>query len=149
MAEKVQRPARASTAKPDPAADELEIIAPERRAVVADRVVEMREPTWLESLELDPELEPLITELVGELGEDFAGIDAGAITRLMYRHRDVVLKMMALCAGVDREWLERLNDRDGQKLQLLFWGVNGHFFGRRVAIVRAYRGRAGQTSSRH
>ncbi len=159
MAEKIDKPAaRTSTDKAAAtAARELETLVPEQTARIAGVDVVMREPTWIESLELDPLLEPLIAELNDEAGADAERItEPGALQRLTFRHRDVMLDMMALCAGVERDWIERLTDREGQRFFMLFWMVNSHFFGRRLAIARARRQAreggttiAGRTSSPH
>jgi len=150
LAERADGPAVPPPA--DAGADELAILAPERRAAIANLVVTMREPTWLESLELEPGLEPIIEELDRELAQasDVAGELIRIVYRITARHRDVMITMMCLCAGVEPAWINALSDRDGRKFFTLFWEVNGHFFGDRVRLARAARAmRAGQTSSRH
>lgn len=150
MAEKAAGPARPPA--DDDGANELKIMAPEQRAVVFDRVVEMREPTFLEAIELEPQLVPVIEEISSAI--DAQGtVEYGAFARMVHRHRDVLVTMMALCGGVEPEWVSKLSDADGQRFSALFWAVNRHFFGRRIRTLRALRGAAsgsaGPTSRPH
>lgn len=129
---------------------DLEIIAPERRAVVAGLEITMREPSWIEAIELDQAIAPVIAELDNLVGAD---PDWGEMQRILYRHQEVLTTMMALCTDAEVDWIMGLSDTEGQKLVTLFWQVNGPFFARRVRLRRALAlnvaARAGRTSSTH
>jgi hypothetical protein len=150
VAERIEKPTRKRSSAED-AALELEIIAPERQAKIAGREITMGEPTWLEAIELDPSLQPVIAELEGTIGE--GAPDFGELQRILYRHRDPIVTMIGICAGVEPEWIVSLSDTEGQKLSALFWAVNGPFFGRRIRTHRVLRAvaaaPAGRTSSTH
>ena len=135
------------------AARELDSIAArDRTATIAGRPITMREPTWLEALELDPGLQPVIADIEATIATATT-TDWGELQRILYRHREVIMTMMGICAGVEPEWLVGLSDTDGQRLSTLFWEVNGPFFGRRVRMRRAAAVaaavRAGPTSLKH
>ncbi len=138
MAEKIERPDKAAVQ----AAQDLGVLFPDQRAQIAGRDIVMREPSWVEELKLDLDLDPVIEEL-SQLGQDGVERDPMALQRIVWRHKDVMLEMMALCAGVERGWIEGLNSSDGRRLCTLFWAVNAHFFGERLALRRASRGRTG------
>jgi hypothetical protein len=72
---------------------------------------------------------------------------------IMSEHRETLLRMIAFCAGVDRQWMEDLSDSDGRTLMMVFWRVNRSFFFRRLSLARALAPKpassVGGTSVRH
>src|SRR5699024_8763762 len=52
---------------------------------------------------------------------------------LLAKHDELVRELMLdSIEGIDADWLESLNDADGEQLLLAWWGVSGRFFVRRV-----------------
>src|SRR6185437_3659103 len=113
--------------------DDLAILFPERTVTVAGRTVVMREYTFIESILLADAL-PYDDALRPIFGE----------------HADDVVTLIAKAADQPREWVASLGDEEGNQLRLLWWSVNGDFFGRRVResiVLHQLRVSAGQTSS--
>lgn len=120
--------------------NQVDVLDPDLTQVIAGRDITMREPSWLESLEWEPKIMPLVNSLQQQLkDEDAAGADpARAIMQLLAsEHRSALIAFMAFCARVDVEWIHKLNDADGQHFMLLFWRVNFHFFARRLSLARS------------
>jgi hypothetical protein len=140
------------------AAEEVEILVPEMTIDIAGRKVTMREPSWVESLRIEPLLAPCVqyvrdrlegTDIKPEASDQFLHI----LLDMMIEHYEAMLEVMIRCADVDREWVSTLKDSEGRKFMLLFWRVNWHFFVRRLSLARVL-GRssaqlAGARSSAH
>jgi hypothetical protein len=120
------------------AAEEITILAPDRHAVIGGRSIKMREPSWMESLEFDGPLQPIIEELralqvpetVRRLHD---ALPIGIFAQLLARYRDVLYALMAFCAevdggAVDVQWIDALPHAEGQQLMALFWAVNEPLF---------------------
>lgn len=134
-------------------AEQLGILYPEGTMAIAGRVVIMREYGYLEGLRLLPQVQPLTDALYALLDrEALAPPSADAISEVVATHVDLVAALVAQAmtpwqddaaamAGAiadNRQWLETLNATDGDACVLLWWGVNGRFFIRRV-LQRAAR----------
>jgi len=129
--------------------DDLAILFPERTVTVAGRTVVMREYTFIESMQLHALITPLIEGMVGILLADALPYD-DALRPIFGEHADDVVTLIAKAADQPREWVASLGDEEGNQLRLLWWSVNGDFFGRRVResiVLHQLRVSAGQTSS--
>lgn len=134
-----------------PGHDDLEVLHPERRLIIAGRQITVREYGFVEGLRLQPLAEPLIEDLRAHL-EEGRSWNVEAVHSLLGRHADAVLRLMAVAADVESEWIDSLDQDAGAALMFLWWTVNGPFY-MRCAIVRARAAqalaaqRAGATST--
>lgn len=140
--------AKQPTAKPD-GADDLAILHPERRATIASVAVTMREYGHVEGMRLHALITPIVdgikaVALSGELA------DTDALRPVFGDNADAVVQLTAVACDQSVEWVAGLSDEDGNNLQLLWWAVNSHFFGRRVReslIVHQLKASAGLMST--
>lgn len=132
------------------AAEQVDILAPEITLTIAGREVRMREPTWVESLDLEPVLEPCVTfmreqldgtEITPDASDEFLKL----LLHMMRAHKTEMVAVMAFCGDVEPAWVEALNDADGRTFMLLYWRVNWHFFVRRLNLSRALAASCGRT----
>lgn len=131
--------------KKEAGSDDLEVLHPERTAVIAGRKITVREYGFVEGLRLLPLAEPIIAAL-----QDLAstgGTVFDAVLAVAAEHADVVVHLMAAAADVEVEWLESLGQSDGHLLLMMWWGANGPFYLRRAALQLVARGRAGAMST--
>ncbi|TBW02722.1 hypothetical protein E0E52_17030 [Azotobacter chroococcum] len=128
-----------------PGDNDLEVLHPERTAVIAGRQVTVREYGFVEGLRLLPLAEPIIAAL-----QDLAstgGTVFDAVLAVAAEHADAVVNLMAVAADVEVEWIESLGQSDGHLLLMMWWGANGPFYLRRAALQLVARGRAGAMST--
>lgn len=120
------------------AAEQVEVLAPDLSITIAGREITMREPSWLEAIELEARLAPVIEDLrkMTDGADADADVFLQATLQITLTHTELLLDVIARLAGVTREWMETLSDTEGQTLMLLFWKVNAHFFGRRLGLAR-------------
>lgn len=145
MARKVAKPA------PEPGANDLEILHPEREVTIAGRQLVVREYGFIEGLRLVPLADPLIEELRGCIeSERLAAVET--IHALLGRHVEVVVQLIAVAADVEPEWIDSLDQDAGTALMFWWWTVNGPFYMRcagdraKAALVLKAQ-RAGRTST--
>lgn len=145
MARKVAKPA------PEPGADDLEILHPEREVIIVGRQLVVREYGFVEGLRLMPLAEPLIEALRTHL-EDGQPWGVEAVHAMLGRHAEAVVRLMAVAADVEPEWIDSLDQNAGTELMFWWWTVNGPFY-MRCAVDRAKAAlavkaqRAGRTST--
>lgn len=128
---------------------DLAILFPERTATIAGVAVVMREYSFMESMKLHALITPLVEGMVGLLLGDALPFD-DALRPIFGDHADDVVTLIATACDQPREWVAGLGDEDGTQLRLLWWEVNGDFFGRRVReslVLHQLRASAGQTFS--
>lgn len=136
--------AKIRTQKREAGADDLEVLHPERLLTIAGREITVREYGFVEGLRLLPVAEPIIASLQGDLSRGTPSFESimGAIAQ----HADVAVRLMAIAADVDAEWIESLSQDEGQLLLMVWWSVNGPFYLRTAATRQAVAARAGATS---
>lgn len=137
-------------------ANELEVLHPERTVTVAGVDVTVREPTFVEGMRIEAQIQPLLDALVALAGDDGQEVpaDFNRYAALFSAHWETWLYFMAVVTGQDRAWLDGLTDHDGRLLSMTVWAVNANFFSRRVvsglvAQMRAGRAQAGARSTPH
>lgn len=146
MARKVKAP----TAEADPGADDLQVLNPERSAVIAGRAVTVREYGFIEGLRLKAQLQPFLDDLnVRESTGEPIGLPA--LVELFAAHVDSMQPLLAIAADVEPEWIASLGHQDGCQLLGLWWLANSPFCWLNVEIRRqvqkaAAAAHAGQTS---
>lgn len=126
MARKLERQVPA-----DSGADDLEILHPERVVVIGGRTVTVREYGFVEGLRLRPLMQGLLDGL-HQLTADGQELTLEGVLGLVSAELEPVLELVTIAAGVERGWLDELNDADGQLLLLAWWGANGPFFVRQL-----------------
>ncbi len=147
MAKKIDSPKDAARR----IAEDLAILYPERTATIAGRAVTMREYGFAESFGVYVLAEPLLADLTDAVALR-EGVAWTTVIGALAKHGDVVMQLVAKAADVDLDWVQGLRDADGQALLMLWWGVNGPFFVRRVVTALAIaaaakRASAGRTST--
>lgn len=140
-----------TSSAPEVGAEDLSVLHPDRPVVIAGKAIVVREYGFIEGLRLRPTLQPFLNELhaiasSGRLPE------LEEITSMMGSHADAVSHAICVAAGVEYEWLEGLNQDDGQHLLMLWWTTNGPFYIRsvfqRIVAERAVASQhAGETST--
>ncbi|SFL60954.1 DUF6631 family protein, partial [Azotobacter beijerinckii] len=125
--------------------DDLEVLHPERTAIIADRKITVREYGFVEGLRLLPLAEPIIAGLKGGMGSSVPAFES--IMGIIAKHADVAVQLMAAAADVEVEWIESLSQDDGQLLLMVWWSVNGPFYLRTAATRAVVAARAGATST--
>ncbi|SEI99733.1 hypothetical protein SAMN04244572_02386 [Azotobacter beijerinckii] len=126
--------------------DDLEVLHPERTAVIAGRKITVREYGFVEGLRLQPKAEPIVAALQGFIGVEGTILDA--VLAVAAEHADAVVHLLAVAADVEDEWVESLGQADGHLLLMMWWGANGPFYLRRAALQwLAAQAPAGATST--
>jgi hypothetical protein len=135
-------------------ASDLATLFPERTTTIADRVVVMREYSFVESLHLSAPIAGLVDAMAGvALAGNFHDIDS--LRTAFGEQADNVLQLIAAACDQPLGWVQALDAASGEQLMLLWWGVNTDFFLRRVlqsvqlAKLREVQAIVGPTSSPH
>ena len=139
---------------PEPGAEDLAILHPERTLEIAGREITVREYGFVAGLRLRPLMQPLLDDL-RSLVVAGASADMGAIMALLGTHWQATLALAAEAAEVETDWVESLDAEQGELLLTVWWSVCGPFLWRnvigRIAADRIAaelaRARAGQTST--
>lgn len=131
MARKVDRKADKAAGK---AAEELDILHPERTVVLAGRKVTVREYGFVEGVRLRLVAKPFTEGLFALLKDERAG-EYEAVLDVIAEHLDVVMELVAVAADVKTDWIAQLSSEDGDLLFMMWWGVNYPFF-MRAALQR-------------
>lgn len=140
---------RRSTAKKAEASD-LEILHPDRTLKIAGKEITIREYGFVEGQRLLPIAEPFLSDLASAIAGSVPP-SYRQISALIGKHIDAVVRLAAVSAGVEPEWIESLEPDDGTGLLMVWWAVNGPFYLRSVVqsivIERALSGGATSTQS--
>ena len=152
MAKKVEEaPQAASGRGAASAADEISVLHPDRSFELAGRKITVREYGHIEGLRLQAWAKPFLDDLYARMTLGSAAPKAYEVQDLFATHADLICDMEALAAGVERSWVEQLNDQDGELLMAVWWQVNANFFFRRMfaraAAEKRERRSAGPTST--
>lgn len=153
MAKKVDRSAAPKPPAPrrSAAADEMQILHPDREITIAGRALVIREYGFVEGLKLRTIAQPFIDALYALVGGNGNPPDFDQVESLLVDHPEHVLPLIAKAADVEVEWIGTLSDEDGYLLMQEWWLVCSGFFIRRVvqrlATARAVAVLAGQRST--
>lgn len=131
--------------------DALAMLVPEATVLIGGRQITLHEYKFVQGLRLNPLITPIVDAM-----SDLAGAgeipDPEALRPVFSANADNIHKLIAESCGEDPEWVANLPDADGRILQLAWWTVNAHFFGRRVVegvISRQMRRSIGRTYTSH
>ena len=126
----------------------LEVLHPERVIEIADRVVVVREYTYVEGMRLQSGCQAFLDDLYAAFARDEAAPGHDDINELLAKHIFVVQWLVAhSITPLDTEhpdaffaavkdnarWVGGLNDVEGDLLSVAWWQVNRGFFTRRLA----------------
>ena len=114
-------------------ADDAMILHPEEQLTLAGRPVTVGELSFRQELALGPLIPDLIADLDTMVGD---GSDLSGLFDALYRYPDVLLTMLEMSTGEDRDWIESLSGPEGDELVMTFYGVNAGFFARRLHVRR-------------
>ena len=117
--------------KATPGADDLQVLHPERTAVIAGRSITMREYGFIEGLKVRALARPLIETLHATVASGRLP-DINDVQFMLAEHADNVALLMAQAASVEPEWVRQLDQYQGDQLLAMWWGCNGHFFIRKA-----------------
>lgn len=118
----------------DDAADDLEILHPERELQIAGVKITMREYGFVEGMRLAGAAAPVVHDLAALSGANVAGslLEYANLQAVFAKHVDAIVGMVAQACDQPVEWVSKLQPVDGENLLLTWWAVNGPFFVRRV-----------------
>lgn len=103
---------------------------------VAGEEIAVRELSWAASMRLMPKLRGLLADLRALVGSDDE-MPINAVDALLYDHPDAWIALCAAAADRPLEWVESLNDTDGDTLRSAAWAANAGFFSRRLVLSAA------------
>lgn len=124
MARKIEKSAPRKKKNAD---NDIEILHPERTAMLNGRNIVVREYGFVEGMRLRPLMQPFLDDL-------FEAMKAGQLANyqqalaIIAAHIDAVTELAAVAADVEVEWVRALSDSDGQALLMWWWGANCSFF---------------------
>ncbi|KAF3999065.1 DUF6631 family protein [Glaciimonas immobilis] len=123
MARKIDKPVR----RKKNADNDIDILHPERTAMLNGRNIVVREYGFVEGMRLRPLMQPFLDDL-------FEAMKAGQPANyqqalaIIAANIDAVTELAAVAADVEVEWVRALSDSDGQALLMWWWGANCSFF---------------------
>lgn len=100
---------------------------------VAGEEIAVRELSWAASMRLMPKLRGLLADLRALVGSDDE-MPINAVDALLYDHPDAWIALCAAAADRPLEWVESLNDTDGDTLRSAAWAANAGFFSAARAV---------------
>ncbi|MFA7666458.1 MAG: DUF6631 family protein [Burkholderiaceae bacterium] len=119
-------------------ANDLDVLLPDRELAVGGDTVTVREFTFLQGLQAEALVRPMIQDLQALFGAEDDGADEAlefaSMAEIFGRHAEAFLTLIATSCGKSREWVAGLSDHDGQILAMTFWSVNARFFTRRLVV---------------
>ena len=113
-------------------AAELAILHPDRKVVIGDTELTLREYRWAEGMEVRLVGRPLFTDLFALYAEDGKAPALEQIEHVMAKHSKLVVWLIAKSADVTEAQIEELSDQDGALVAMNWWVANTGFFIRRV-----------------
>lgn len=119
--------------------DELEILMSDRQLTLNGEPVNVKEISFKQGLVLGIKVKPMIVELETLFEGENADPDMDELGALFAKHNDLFFELIS--SSIDRpiEWIEALNDTEGQMLTMTFWSVNRDFFTSRLVARAAQR----------
>lgn len=115
----------------DQAADDLEVLHPERMLTLGGETIEVREFSFLQEMDALPIAQPIIRDLAKAFGgEESPGFSD--VEQIFYRNREGFVRLLELATCKSTEWMEKLAGGEAQMLAMTFWSVNRRFFISRV-----------------
>lgn len=107
--------------------DDLTILHPNQTRKIAGINITVREYGWVEGLKLRELANPILLDIEKQM-VDGTVPDFDQLRVILGKHCAATLQLIAQAADVDVEFLETLNQRDGELIEAMWWGCNGPFF---------------------
>lgn len=141
MATKIKRVVKTGPAVgSQPAADDLDVLHPDRHLVFGNLHITVREYRHVEWLLLLPMAAPLV-DAISRLIDARRQPTYEEALSIVATHIEDLAPLIAQSADIDAATFERLAPDEGELLLMTWWGVNGRFFVQRalnrVAVMRA------------
>ncbi|MCL2344956.1 MAG: hypothetical protein FWC58_03770 [Desulfobulbus sp.] len=114
--------------------DDLDILHPDAEMVVGGETIMVRALTFGQQLRLGRELRGLTDAIKAAHDEDRGVI---GFMDAFSENGEGILKLLEAATGKPGDWIESLDDKQGEDLLALFWSVNQDFFVRRLAVYPA------------
>lgn len=174
MARKIDKPAPTSDTPadaPDAAsgrtlAAELDMLHPDRQIRMRDRLLTLREYGYIEGLQLQGGIQPLLDGLFMLFSRDGAAPSAEQVRDVFAQHAlslqwllaqsmtpypedPAGLEAFAGAVAANAQFVNRLDDIEGDQLFSVWWAVNGGFFIRRfrARLLAAAQNRSASSDS--
>jgi hypothetical protein len=133
------------------AQEEAEILFPDADIVIGGETITVREFGFIEAMKVEPIAWPII-EALADIGTDWESVDFRQVMVVFADNTEAFVQLIAASTGKSREWVTKLNDRDGSAIANTFWRVNQGFFVRRllallVPKLKAKKAKAQQAAS--
>jgi len=107
-------------------ADDLAILFPERQVTVGGKTLTVREYSFKQSLQLNDQLQPLISAISGLIeGETMP--ELSAVISTFAKEHERLIALVAAAADCEVAFVENLPQQEGQQLLLLWWDINAPF----------------------
>lgn len=139
------------TAPPSKAAQQLDVLHPEREVRIADRILVVREYGFVEGLQILPKAGPILDALKAYAAAGSGLARYSQIEQVFAEHTETMIELVAQAADVTPDFVRGLSDEDGFRLMQVWWLANQGFFLRRLvqalATARADAKRAGPGST--
>lgn len=119
------------------AAEELEVLHPERIIEVKGEQVTVFEINFLASLRLQAHVNPIVKAIEAVLSASGALPGYDAVVATLGEHWQSTLALLQEVTRRPAEWFDDLSAQEGELLLLTFWSVNAPFFYQRVTTVTA------------
>jgi len=111
----------------DPTATDLDILFPERHITVEGKPLIVREYSFKESLQLDAMLQPLISALSQKINVEQAHLPLEEAISILTKEVDRLIQLIAISTNSEPDFIERLGQREGRELLMLWWTINAPF----------------------
>lgn len=129
----------------DQAADDLDVLLPQRQALVGGRAVTVRELTFAQALGLHAAVQAVLAPLLDQYEE---GIDTDQVVAALAQQPAHAMALLQAASGEPADWLAALGPADGYLLLVHFVSVHVGFFVTRLELLRqAAQSRANRSAS--
>lgn len=116
---------------------EADILFPDRSITINGEAVTVKEFSYLEGLKAAAIAQPLLADLLLLIqSEDALGLTE--LDRIIGQNADAWTELLGLSIGQTADWVAGLSDKDGTRLSMMFWEINGPFLVRRVAFAKQF-----------
>jgi len=106
--------------------NDLAVLFPERQLTVGGRQLTLREYSFKQSLQLNDQLQPLITAISALIeGEQMP--ELSQVISVFAKEHDRLIELVAAAANCEVAFIESLSQQEGQQLLLLWWDINAPF----------------------
>lgn len=132
MATRITPPKKTQSAAPDEGADDLAVLNPDATVTITGRELTVREYRFVHGLRVRAKARGLVKDLRAQM--DTGEMLTEDVVDVLATHEALVRELMVEAIdGADADWIDGLDDADGETVLLTWWGVCGPFFIRQIA----------------